>query len=144
MRTGTLTLALLIGLAASIPSARAGEGPGGPGKPVLRLGAVASSPDAVTVFEGLCRYLDRHGLPAGLLDHARGLPRGLELEIGGGDPGALAREGQRRRAADAGAGPGHERGFAGQHSARHPLSPPSTNGGPAPPPPAAARGRRRR
>ena len=33
-------------------------------KPAIRIGAVASSPSSVTVFEGLRRYLDRNGLAA--------------------------------------------------------------------------------
>ena len=63
MRTRTMTLALLTVLSSSIPPGRAAECPGGQAKPVIRLGAVAYSPDAVTVFEGLRRYLGRHGLP---------------------------------------------------------------------------------
>jgi ABC-type phosphate/phosphonate transport system substrate-binding protein len=32
-------------------------------RPAIRIGAVAYSPDAVTIFEGIRRYLDRNGMP---------------------------------------------------------------------------------
>jgi phosphonate transport system substrate-binding protein len=45
--------------AAEPPSSGRGDRP----EPALRIGAVAYSPDAVTIFEGIRRHCDRHGLP---------------------------------------------------------------------------------
>ena len=72
MRLGTL--AVVIGTALPLPSpdtagAQAARPPDEAccceeGRQVVRIGAVASSPDAVTVFEGIRRYLGANGLPA--------------------------------------------------------------------------------
>jgi phosphonate transport system substrate-binding protein len=55
-------LALLLAMtatAADPPSGSRGDRP----KPALRIGAVAYSPDSVTIFEGIRRHCGRHGLP---------------------------------------------------------------------------------
>ena len=54
----TLLLAPAV-TAADEPSVGRGDRP----RPVLRIGAVAYSPDAVTIFEGIRRHCGRHGLP---------------------------------------------------------------------------------
>ena len=69
MRSVSLGLALLSSLVLASPSnARAGDSPADTSTTkaqprVVRIGAVAYSPSAVTIFEGLRRYLDGHGLP---------------------------------------------------------------------------------
>ncbi len=67
MRARPLALALIVGLGLIARPAPAGESAvatrGGDDKPALRIGAVAYSPAAVTIFEGIRRYLGRNGLP---------------------------------------------------------------------------------
>lgn len=58
---------LLFGLACAIASG--GERPAGDNATktsakAIKIGAVAYSPAAVTIFEGVCRYLTKNGLPA--------------------------------------------------------------------------------
>jgi len=72
MRDRHFALASLTGLVLlSIAPATvcAGDGAGGNGSKktqarAIKIGAVAYSPSAVTIFEGVCRYLNRNGLPA--------------------------------------------------------------------------------
>jgi len=70
MRTMSAGLILLSYLLLASPSnASAGDSPADASSTkaqprVVRIGAVAYSPSAVTIFEGLRRYLDGHGLPA--------------------------------------------------------------------------------
>lgn len=71
MRTGRWSLVPLAGLIVLIAATRT-PGAGGPGgdagsksarATVIRIGAVAYSPAAVTIFEDIRRYLDRNGQP---------------------------------------------------------------------------------
>lgn len=58
-------LMLALGCLASVLSWKAQAQVGGESKPrVVRLGAVAYAPSAVTIFEGIRRYLGDNGLPA--------------------------------------------------------------------------------
>jgi len=66
MSAGLILLSYL--LLASPSNASAGDSPADASSTkaqprVVRIGAVAYSPSAVTIFEGLRRYLDGHGLP---------------------------------------------------------------------------------
>src|SRR5690348_5530476 len=54
----TLVLAFGLGLVVAADEAPPAKEEG----EVLRIGAVASSPGVVTVFQGLTRYLNKHGL----------------------------------------------------------------------------------
>ena len=66
MRSKTTTVAILLLVPFSILGS-SGAGAGGPipekQTNVIRIGAVAYSPSAVTIFVGIRGYLDRHGLP---------------------------------------------------------------------------------
>ena len=72
MRNRRLVLLCLSGLlvlSAFAAAVRGGNGTGKAGEPkpkgrVVKIGAVAYSPSAVTIFEGVCRYLSRNGLTA--------------------------------------------------------------------------------
>jgi len=72
MRNRLFTLACLTGLVLlrGVPgTACAGDGPAGNGPEktqarAIKIGAVAYSPGAVTIFEGICRFLNHRGLPA--------------------------------------------------------------------------------
>jgi ABC-type phosphate/phosphonate transport system substrate-binding protein len=66
MRARPVALALTVGLCLLSRSVIAGDCTDDAcceGKPALRIGAVAYSPAAVTIFEGVRRYFDRKGMP---------------------------------------------------------------------------------
>jgi phosphonate transport system substrate-binding protein len=67
-RPSLASLGALVLLLAASPMAAAGDGRGDVGtkqtrSTVVRIGAVAYAPSAVTIFEGVRRYLDRQGMP---------------------------------------------------------------------------------
>jgi ABC-type phosphate/phosphonate transport system substrate-binding protein len=90
---------VLLRLAAT-PVAAAGEGGGDikstPERPrVVRIGAVAYAPSAVTIFEHIRRYFDRRGMPVDhvLFSHYESLveaPRRDEVDIAWNTPLAHA------------------------------------------------------
>jgi phosphonate transport system substrate-binding protein len=65
MNAGIKTCLLLIVMLGMPGVEFGGEPTLGPDRgPAIRIGAVAYSPDAVTVFQGLTRYLSKNGLPS--------------------------------------------------------------------------------
>ena len=99
-RPSPLSLTAVVLLLAASPIAAAGE-PRGDGKSapepprVVRIGAVAYAPSAVTIFEDIRRYLDRRGMPVDyvLFSHYDALVEALrkgEVDIAWNTPMAHA------------------------------------------------------
>ena len=89
-RPSPLFLTAVVLLLAAAPIAAAGE-PRGDGKStperprVVRIGAVAYAPSAVTIFEDIRRYFDRRGMPVDyvLFSHYDALVQALSKGRGG-------------------------------------------------------------
>jgi phosphonate transport system substrate-binding protein len=63
------SLTVVVLMSSAPATVAAGDGPGGNGPnkshaKAIKIGAVAYSPSAVTIFDGICRYLNHNGLPA--------------------------------------------------------------------------------